>query len=102
MGSRRGTSMMMATAAVLALAACGGRENDARNPANNQPIGDTLAAKQPGASDTAVVPQPPSAMGDSSARAHGGTGATGVTQGASTGTSEAGTRAASGDSTGKH
>jgi hypothetical protein len=92
----------LAVAATLALAACGGRGNDARDPSTNQPLDDTLAAKQNVVSDTAVTAQPITPAGDSSARAHGGTGPTGVAQGASTGTSAAGQNAASGDSTGKH
>lgn len=89
-------------AMAIALAACGGRASDARNSTNNQPIGDTLAAKQPISSDTAVIQNPPSAQGDSSAKAHGGTGPTGSMQGGPTGTGPEGMRAATGDSTGKH
>jgi hypothetical protein len=91
----------LALAAAVSASACGGRGNDGRNPSDNQVV-DTLAAKQPVSSDTAVTQNPIDPAGDSSARAHGGTGATGVTQGASTGTSAAGQAAASGDSTGKH
>lgn len=86
----------------LATAACGGKANDARNPGDNTPIiGEPMAPSQAVSSDTAVSANPPSALGDSSARARGGTGVTGPTQGASVGGSAAATRASSGDSSGR-
>jgi hypothetical protein len=86
----------------LAAGACGGRANDNRSPSTGQPQDDTLAAQKPQSSDTAAAGAMTGPMGDSSAKAHGGTGPTGNQQGGPTGTSPAGTRAASGDSTGKH
>ena len=98
----RSKTAFSAAAMAIVLAACGGRGSDARNQTTGQPLDDTLAAKQPISSDTAVSQAPPTAQGDSSAKAHGGTGPTGAMQGGPTGTGPEGMRAATGDSTGKH
>ena len=94
--------MAAVLAASLAAGACGGRANDNRNQTTGNPQDDTLAAQKPQTSDTAAAGNLTGPMGDSSARAHGGTGPTGVQQGGPTGTSPAGVNASSGDSTGKH
>jgi hypothetical protein len=95
-------ALIAALAAALAAGACGGRGSDNRNQATGQPQDDTLAAQKPQSSDTAAAGNLTGPMGDSTAKAHGGTGPTGAQQGGPTGTSAAGVTAASGDSTGKH